>query len=179
MELKLAKCEQIIKSWDYALSGASFSKKKKIQSNLTITNKRIIASAYNDISLDRTEIPLSSVKMIEGNFKKNRSFWAKVKLIIGIPLCLVIIGIPLVKSALSVLRGAAFDLKIITEGHEGSSLGLGCFSGNNGKKGLFARLFGKIKAVKVSVDKAMAKEILDELGAIVLDQQLVSAQQTV
>ena len=48
MELKLAKDEKIIKSWDYAISGKMFQgKEKKVKSNLTITNKRLVATQHS------------------------------------------------------------------------------------------------------------------------------------
>ena len=170
MELKLAKDEQIIKSWDYAVSGKMLqSKAKKIQSNLTVTNKRIIATQYNDIYLKRDELPVAAVKSISGEYRTARKFWPMVKLIIGIPLCIVLVGIKIVKSALDQLRSADFDLVIITSGEEGSSLGLGAFShAAPTKGGIFAKLKGLFKT-KVLVSKELSKEILDELGAIVID----------
>lgn len=169
MELKLAKDEQIIKSWDYAISGKAFQKKsKKIQSNLTITNKRLIASQFNDIYLKRNEIPVEAIKNISGEYRTARKFWPMVKLIIGIPLCLILIGIKIVKGALEQLRSADFDLIVTTSGEEGSSLGLGAFSYAAAGRGLFARFKGLFKT-KIIVNRELSKEILDELGAIVLD----------
>ncbi len=171
MELKIGKDEQIIKSWDYAVSGKALqSKQKKVQSNLTVTNKRIVASQYNDIYLKRDEIPVAAVKNISGEYRTARKFWPMVKLIIGIPLCLVIVGIKIVKGALDQLRSADFDLIITTSGAEGSSLGLGAFSAAPTKGGFFARFKGLFKT-KVRVSKEVSKEILDELGAIVVDIQ--------
>ncbi len=171
MELKLGKDEQIIKSWDYAISSKMLQAKgKKIQSNLTVTNKRIVASQYNDVYLKRDEIPLAAVKNISGEYRTARKFWPIVKLIIGIPLCLLIVGIKIVKGAIAQLRAADFDLIITTSGVEGSSLGLGAFSFAPAKGGLFAKLKGLFKT-KVRVSKEASKEILDELGAIVVDAQ--------
>ncbi len=172
MELKLAKNEQIVKSWDYALSGSTFSKKKKVQHNLTLTNKRVITSAQNDISLERHEIPVKSIKVVSGNFKKNRGFWPKVKLVFGAILCIILIGIPIVMSALEQLRSCHFELELVTEGIEGTALALGVNAGTTApaKTGFFARLFSKFKpGFKIAVNKEMAKEVLDEIGAIVLD----------
>ena len=49
MELKLAKGESIVKSWDYSIAGGIGRKKRKRKDNLTITNKRIIHTAYSDL----------------------------------------------------------------------------------------------------------------------------------
>ncbi len=168
MELKLAKDEKIVKSWDYAISGSGFSARKKIKSNLTLTNMRIIATQYNDVSLDRKEIPIKAVKNVQGSFQKNRSFWAYVKLILGIPLCIAIIGIFMIISAVKTLKGASLDLSLTTEGFEGSSLYLGA-AGAMENKGFFGRLFSAFKpTVRVNVDKTIAKEILDEIGATII-----------
>ncbi len=171
MELKLGTNEQIIKSWDYAVSGKAIqAKKKKIQSNLTITNKRVIASQFNDIYLKRDEIPVAAIKNISGEYRGARKFWPTVKLVVGIPLCIILVGIKIVKGALEQLRSAEFDLIITTSGVEGSSLGLGAFSHAPAKGGFFARLKGLFKT-KVRVNKEISKEILDELGAVVVDVQ--------
>ena len=176
MELKLAKDERIIKSWDYAIEGRMFQgKEKKVKSNLTITNKRLVATQHSDIYLKRDEIPVASIKSISGEFRRARRFWAMLKLIVGIPLCLLIVGISMVKDALATLRSADFDLLITTSGVEGSSLGLGAFSAapEKSKGGLFAifSLFKRATKTKVRVDREISKEILDELGAVVLDVQ--------
>ncbi len=173
MDIKLAQSEQIIKSWDYAIAGdALASKTKKFKHNLTVTNKRIIWSSYNDVSINRKEIPLKDVKFVEGSFARNRSFWAKVKLFIGIPLCIVIIGIFMVKDALATLRGAKFEMEIGTALEYGESISIGKTAGVAAKKGFFARFTNKkLKEFKVKVDKANASEILNELGALVLDAQ--------
>lgn len=173
MELKLAKDEKIIKSWDYAIEGKMFQgKEKKVKSNLTITNKRVIASQHSDIYLKRDEIPVSAIKTVSGEFRRARKFWPMLKLIVGIPLCLVIVGIGMVKDALAALRSAEFDLIITTSGQEGSSLGLGAFSAAPVKAGGIFAFFKKLKPrTKVRVDREISKEVLDEIGAIVLDAQ--------
>lgn len=174
MELKLGKDEKIIKSWDYAIAGKMFQgKERKIQSNLTITNKRLVATQSNDIYLKRDEIPVAAIKNISGECRRARKFWPMLKLIVGIPLCIVIVGIGMVKDALAALRSADFDLLITTRGEEGSSLGVGAFSHAPEAKsrGIFAFFKALKPKTKVRVNREVSKEILDEIGAIVVDIQ--------
>ncbi len=171
MEIKLAKEEQIVKSWDYAIDGNAFSKsRKKFRHNLTATNKRIIWTSYNDVKICRREIPTSDVNFIESDFGQNRKFWAIIRLIFGIPLCLALIGIPIVLNALAVIRGSSFYLSLMTSKRSGEGIELGKISGAMNKPGLFKRfLHWAFGAFKVTVSKTNALEIMNELGAIILD----------
>ena len=169
VQLKLAKDEVVLKSWDYAKAGNTFDKHKK-ECNLTVTTKRVISTIENEFELERQEIPLHTISGIDGNYKKNNSFWAKLKLYVGIPLCLVIIGIPMVISALKQLRACLFELTIDTTGTPGKPLSIGMqgAASHVERKHLFANSVNKFK---VYVDKALAREVLDEIGALVLDSK--------
>lgn len=169
MQLKLAKDEVVLKSWDYAKAGNTFDKHKK-ECNLTVTNKRVVSSIENKFSLTRNEIPLHDISGVEGNYQKNNSFWAKIKLFFGIILCIVIIGIPMVISALKTLRACTFSLTIHTKGTPGIPLSIGMQGAADhvARKHLFSKSINKFK---VYVDKELAREVLDEVGAIVLDSK--------
>ena len=171
MEIKLAQNEQIIKSWDYAIAGATLAKKsKKFKHNLTVTNFRVIWSSYNDIALNRKEILIKDITSIDGSYSRNRCFWAKVRLVLGIPLCLIIVGIPIVKNALAVIRGTKFELTLQTGVRPGEDLSIGKTAGVSTKTTFFGRLFRKtLKEFSVTVDRANAVEIINEIGAIVQD----------
>ena len=161
MELKLAQGESIVKSWDYSIAGGIGRSKRKRKDNLTVTNKRIIHSAYSDIELSREEVYVKDAKAINASYAKNGSILAILKLIVGIPLCLLIVGIKIVKSALDDLRACSLTLDVATAGSEGTTLSL-LASG-----ALIKRL--TVGKFKVKVNKEMAREIVDEIGAIVLD----------
>ena len=165
MEIKFANEEQIIKSWDYAKSGKSFSK-NKVQHNLTLTNKRVIATSENATSLNRCEVPIKSVKTVSGEFKKNGKLLPIIKLVFGILFTVCIIGIifkgfgiKMISSAVTELKSCLFELTLTTAGAEGSALKVGAARG-------FIRTSTKIK---VFTDKAVAREIVNEVGAIVAD----------
>ena len=163
MELKLAKGESIVKSWDYSIAGGIGRKKRKRKDNLTITNKRIIHTAYSDIDLSSDEVYVKDAKAINASYARNGSFLAILKLIVGIPLCLLIVGIKIVKSALEDLRACSLTLDVKTAGSEGSTLSL-LASG-----ALIKRL--TVGKFKVKVNKEMAQEIVSEIGAVILDAQ--------
>lgn len=166
MELKLAKNENVIKSWDYAMAKGLMTKKsRKMTANLTLTNKRVVNTISNDISLKRTELPVDSIKTVDGNYAKNPILFATIKLVLGILLTVCIVGILFkgfsikwIKSAWETIKGCYFELTLITSGAEGTSVTLGATRG-----------VLKVNKFKVSVDKTVAKEILDEIGAAIYD----------
>lgn len=169
MQLKFGKDEVVLKSWDYAKAGHTFDKNKK-ECNLTVTNKRIISTKENKFSLEREEIPLHEVHGIEGKYKRNDSLGAKIRKWIGIVLCIVIIGIPILIKALKDLRACVLELTITTNGGDGDPLCIGMAGAANNTKRF--HFFGNtLNKFKVYVDKDMAREILDEIGSVVLDNK--------
>lgn len=179
MSFKLAEGEHIVKSYDYA--HAFLAGKGTVDCNLTITNKRIVRSTEGKTYLHRVETQIGELKSVTGTYKRNRSLWARIRLILGIPLCIVIIGIPIVKQALKELRACYLDLDFVfynkypdTFGETGFGLGAVGAGDALGKKGFFARLFHKKSEDKVYVDKAIAKDILDEITAVMMDNKITN-----
>ena len=157
MDLICGKNETIIKSWDYAL-GKRGSERKNY--NLTATDKRIISSNESKTSFERTEIYLSDIKSLNYSFEKNGILKAILLLILGIITAVALIGIFLIVAAVKLLRAKSFALTITTYGHEIEGISFGVSSLGRRKKR------GKIK---IFVHKKVAMEIINELGAIVLD----------
>ena len=160
MELKCAKNETLVKSWDYAHEKKGFEHKNY---NLTVTDKRIIASSESHKSIDRREIYLDDVKTLEYSFEKNGLFWAILLLILGIFTSIMVVGIFLIIKAVHMIREKSFVLTITTNGFESDGLHVGASSLHKITKGR-----GKLK---VKVNKDAANEIIEELGAIVLDKK--------
>lgn len=94
----LANGEALIKNWEYATSKVHG---KWTKSTLTITNKRIVATAKNSRRVDQTEIPLQSVKGVYCRQEKPAVSLAVVFLIIG--LVLLAVGIT------SIVNGIDYD----------------------------------------------------------------------
>ena len=171
MELKLAKNESLVKSYDYAISKGLMTKKsRRLSSNLTVTNQRVVYSAYNDVSLDRKEIPIANVVSVEGNYSKNPILGAVIKLVFGILSCCVLIGIlfkgfgiKMIKDAIDTIKGCNFELTLTTNLFTGLQFGL------NASRGILKLAKNKFK---ISVDRAVAKEILDEIGALVTEAKM-------
>ena len=184
MELKLAKDEVIVKSWDYSAEGGMLTRDKAI-SNLTLTNKRIISTVENKITLNRNEVPLSAIKTVNAVYGARRTFWPKVQAVFGGILCIVIIGIPILKSALKKIRATTFDLVLETRyaDFEGTPFTLGANAADvvPKKRGFIKKLLGLIpilgipfrekgaKEKVISVKKDIAKEIINEIGAAIMD----------
>ena len=156
----LAKDEVVIKNWDYA-----HSKQKRIQTtaSLTVTNKRIVYTCENQQRIDRQEIPLKEVKTIASEKRIAPNFWPIVKIIFGGLLSLVLIGIPLLLSGIRSLNQGSFTIEITTYGQEGSSMDLSASKMLSNKKNR-----GRLK---VSINREVVQEIVDTIGAIVLDNK--------
>ena len=177
MSFKLAEGEHIVKSYDYA--HAFLAGKGTVDCNLTITNKRIVTSTEGKTYLHRVETQIGELKSVTGTFRKNKSLWATIRLIVGIPLCIVILGIPIVKQALKELRACYLNLDFVfynkyPDAFGETGFGLGAISNADslGKKGLFARLFHKKSENKIYVEKAIAKEILDEITSVMMNNKV-------
>lgn len=172
MNIKLANGEKIIKEWQYAESGHRMDKGGKVKHSLTITDKRIIALGDGKHELNYKEIPLADVKQITGKILSNGSFWAKLQFFVSIPLCLLIIGIPMLISARRKLRACTFELAMITDNRAGIGMEAAKFNmegANVGRKHLFGNSL--INRMKVVANKEAAHEIISEIGAIVLDNK--------
>ncbi len=180
MELKLAKDEIIIKSWDYSSEGGMF-KRDKLISTLTLTNKRIVSTIENKLTLNRDEVPLYAIKAVSATYGAHGKFWATVQAIIGGIFSLALIGIPILKSALKKLRSCSFDLFLEThyDGPEGYPFTIGAKSTAPKKKNILLRLLAVIpiigipfrskKEKVIRVKKELAREIINEIGAAIMD----------
>lgn len=174
MEALLAKDEVIIKEWDYSTSGGRFSK-EKVHKLLTVTNKRLVSSEEGKYDLSINEIPLKDVVSVKGNYKKNDSIWVKIKMILWIVFCCVIVGIFFggIKKAMNYhyqLKSCALELNFITSNYVGLGLGIG----GVGEGGVAAqtRFFGKSINKKITlVDKNVAREIISTIGAVILENK--------
>lgn len=157
MQLICGKNETPIKTWDYALAKKGFERKHY---NLTVTDKRIIASAESNKSLERSEIYLSDLKSLDFKYERNGRFKAILLLIFGILTSLAIIGIFFIVAAVKLLKAKSFALTLNTYGYESAGFSFGASSILRRRKG------GRVKVV---VNKKSAMEIIDELGSIILD----------
>ena len=163
MELKLAKNETLVKSWEYAQTKQGFEKKSH---ELTVTDKRIITSSESSKGVDRREIYLDDVKTLEYSFAKQGLFKAILLLILGVFTSIIVAGIFFIIKAISILKEKSFELTMTTEGFESDGLEIGASS----MKKIFGFLKKKSK-LKVKVNKDAALEIINELGAIIVEKK--------
>ncbi len=176
MEIKLANGEKIIKEWNYAEAGHRLDKGGKVKRHLTVTNKRVISWGDGKHHVDYKELPIGDIKSVDGSVDANGSFWAKLQFIISIPLCLVIIGIPMLISARRKLRACSFKITFTTNLRYGQTASAGfAMEGGDVRRG---HLFGKslINRFKVYANKQDALEIISEIGALILDKGQVAEE---
>lgn len=172
MEAKLANEEVVLKSWDYSKQGHRFDR-HKVQKTLTVTNKRIIASEEGTYDLRRSEIPLSAVKSINATYRKNDSLWMKIKFWCAVFFSIIIVGIIFgsIQRAIRLrqeIKSCVFVMTIQTKGVEGLPLSIGAMPDTGVQKRF--HLFNKsINKLKVFVDKEIARDIVNEIGALALE----------
>jgi hypothetical protein len=156
----LAKDEVVIKNWDYA-----HAKQKRIKTtaSLTVTNKRIVYTLENQERIDRQEVPLQDVKTIACEKRTASNFWPIVMIVFGALLSIVIVGIPLLIKGIRSLNQGSFQLEITTYGVEGSSLDI------SASKVLFRKK--NRGRLSVSINREAAQEIVDTIGAIIIDNK--------
>ena len=186
----LANGEALIKNWEYATSKVHG---KWTKSTLTITNKRIVATAKNSRRVDQTEIPLQSVKGVYCRQEKPAVAAAVIFLIIG--LILLSVGIT------AIVNGASYD-PYDYEAYQGIDPIVGTYLTLAGAivaiycivylcttKGKFvlilttegiegepltvgvSKIFGRRKGRDVKIKRInhnVAAEIIDSLGAIIM-----------
>ena len=177
MEAKLAKDEVIIKEWDYSTAGHRFSK-NKTHKILTVTNKRLVSGEEGKYDLKHNEIPLKDIVAVKGNYKKNDSIWVKIKFVLWIVWCCTIIGAILggIKNAMNCwyqMKSCILEIEFTTTNRYGIGLGIG----GVGEAGVAKQFhfFGNSINKKVTyVDKEMAREILSEIGAVILENKEVA-----
>lgn len=183
MALRLIEGEQIVRSYDYAHSKSSA--KGNSNSNITVTNKRIVFSEESSIFLSREEIPLHKVRSFRGNFRKK-----SIALWVILAVTAAIFSIACISSMSSILAGAGillvvlciiravqdnriayldldFNFYPLTLGDE-LSYSLYTSSAPSKKNGFLSKLFAKSKG-RIYVDKATARTIVDEINGVLME----------
>ena len=176
--MTLANGEQIIKDWEYATQKGSTGKMKK---SLIVTNKRIVHEMHSHIARSHNEIPLNSVKSISMSSVRKTPVGAILAIIFGAIIAIaglvmgfgqngtmatmlpmLLVGVILIVIGILGLGHGAFTLEIATKGLEGSSLYIGTSN-------IVTKKRRKQKKVKIKIDLKVVDDIMDTLGAILLD----------
>ena len=173
----LANGEKIIKDWDYAKQKGGAGLAGKIKKTLTVTNKRIVHEVHSNVARTHQEIPLNAVKSISMSSVRKVPTGAILAIILGIVAIAASFALPEIQPAIKFsilgvgallfiigvlgLGHGAFTLEIATKGLEGSSLYVGTSSLGSRKK--------RVKKVKMKVDLKVVDDIMDTLGAILID----------
>lgn len=180
----LAKDEQIIKDWNYATGkSGKFFNKLHTQCNLTVTNKRIVYTAENERKITRQEMPMDLAKSVYGTHETVSKLGAFCMIILGILIAVVgvVLGLKIkievlgyALMAVGVLYGLPFIIKGIIRLNQGDFMAKVTSTEIEG--GSFdlsaSRLFAKKKpaaAMKIKLNNDIAREIVEELGAIITE----------
>lgn len=174
MKINLTKDETLVKEWDYARQKKLLGFKNKY--NLTLTNKRIIATKTLKKGVEREDILLSSVTGV--GTSRTTGF---TNLLAGI--LLIIIGIALIASLIALAPAAAIigvvlivlgiivlivsrNTKLVIELYE-TGIPFNFISLNTSLR--FKR---RIKLEKVKVDAAMAEDICNNINELILKNKV-------
>lgn len=174
----LSKEENVIKEWKYAVSKKGV---EKTEASLVVTNKRVVHDVKNYHSISRTEIPLKEVKSVDFASNSKVSIGAILSILFGVVLAIVgfilmgqkelsgiaiipiILGVVLVVVGIIGLSKSAFVM--VLYGDRGFDML------NIGASAIKTKRRKRSKKTKIKVDKKVAAEIIDSLGAIILDAQ--------
>ena len=173
----LARDEVIVNEWEYATSKMG---KNVTSYTLTVTNKRIVSTLQNAREVKQREIPVSSVQNVSLLYEKPSQLLAILLItagcligVLGITLFLIfsslwwllpiIPGVALIIYGLTKINGGTFYLELSTNmAPEYELMALGEDKSYTGKK---------TASEKVFINNEVAKEIIDSLGAIIIDNK--------
>ncbi len=183
MALTLANGEKIVKQYDYSKSIAGKGKGLLTESRLIVTNKRIIeekvcATKRNE-KIIRNEIPLEKAKKVSSSFRrKGNALWA---ILAGLSALVMIagfaggiMGLGVIGFAAMIvfalififLRKSVVKVTISTD----SIINPALMVQSATQRRLSARQIDLYtEVVKVMVDPAVAMQMVDEIGATILD----------
>ena len=165
----LAQGENLIKSWNYADSKAGgMFKKVETHAKIEVTNKRIVYSAQSANAVDRQEIPLNSVKTLAFSQFSKGNLWAIIKIVFFGILSLVLIGIPGLIKSIKELNQGSFQMVITTEGVMTEAMEIGV------SKVVLSKKSGKPSNVKIMINKDVVHDIIETLGAVVVENKTVA-----
>ena len=161
----LAQGENLIKSWNYAdsKSGGLFNK-VKTHATIDITNKRIVYTAENANAVDRQEIFLNQVKTLSMSRSSKGNLWAIIKIVFFGILSIVLIGIPGLLRSIKELNQGSFEMSITVDGVMTEALAV------TASKIVLPKKM-KTSKVKVLINKAVVNEIVDTIGAVIVENK--------
>lgn len=190
MSLVLCKDEKILKNWTFANGDTSSG---TLNYNLTVTDKRIISTASAEHFIERTEIPLNSVKGIKGKYSAEQQTQGaplRALVVLGILLAMTgvllicflhgeavmaILGVVIIIAGLAmaiyggsrstvILANAGFELIITTYGNESVSMTVG-----NRKE-------QSISISRKVINETAAMEIIDTIGALITEKRVADGE---
>jgi len=175
----LADGESVVKEWHYA---KSIEKKLigevKTKYSLTVTNKRIISTAASIFGISQSEVYLKDVSSVYSRTRLPSKILPIILLILGAAVIvaaivaanvtqnpflyiLIALGVIFIIIGVVLLLRTGFELVIITDKLFGTSILAGA-SNLKRRKGA---------AIKVRVNRKVAFEIQDTIGAVILNEK--------
>lgn len=181
----LAKEETVVKEWEYATSKG---KAGKTSHTLTVTNKRIITQSKSPRKTTREEIPVGAVKSVSVSHEMASLFWAIVFFVFGAlfvifsfsegkgnedgefitKILMWALAAFFIYLGIMRLKQGRFSLTFSYQ-KGGEFLSVGAMRMMKSPLPIFKGLFGK--KLKVNVNNEAAEEILETIGALVIENK--------
>ncbi|MBQ3235606.1 MAG: hypothetical protein IJA97_05565 [Clostridia bacterium] len=179
----LAKNEIILNEWNYATSNKFSSKRKNTEHVLTVTNKRVVSTVSNKRKIDRREVAIEAIQNISLRHEMPSKLAPVLMILLSVLLiagCVVLavllknlyvtIGAILVGViAFCIFLDAVLNLK---KSHFYIELFTNTLSENTVmavNHDSFYRVPRIRKKVRIVVDNKIARDIIEQLGAIIFE----------
>lgn len=185
-KMTLAKDEVVIKKWDYVqVEPKSLNMKKTLE----VTNKRVVHTIKGDSSLLREEVAIDAIQSISYknlNLQKKVSNFGQVligAILFACGIVLLLIGALYLKEFLPSLLGVALALLslllLVSKKVEENSFlleikvgGVANLCIKEGNVGILGNKIGARKdLITIAIDKNAVAEIMDTLGAIIIENK--------
>lgn len=172
MNIALSKEENVVKSWDYGVFKQKGVGGSTTQTNLTLTNKRLIHSMEGKNKLVKDDILLSEVKGVSGYYEKKYNPLFLIVILIG--LALVIAGLmrgiiyAWIAGIVVIIIGILM-MRLITQKAFSITIHTSC--SNSSPFSFFANTIKRRnkRSIKIKVNYECAKEIVTTLQTAILD----------
>ena len=187
MDLVLSHDEKIVKEYEYGqekvkglISGA-IHKNENVKNSLVVTNKRIINQTVGKNKIVRDEMPLDAAEYVSSSFKKQQGSLIPAILLMVLGLVLLIVGIVVKVNVLNIILMILGGLMLIGGGillvlwflsktaRVEVTIQGKCVHTNLLSVSTSSIVSKKHREFKIIVDRNVAEQMVNELGAIILD----------
>lgn len=177
--MKLAQNEKILKEVCYATSKQGVLSRSATEHWIVITNKRVIGLTKNknaqlvgtNTASSSQEFAIEGMKGVKSCLSIKSNFWPILQIIVSIPLCFGLIGIPLLIKGVKKLNQYSLSLEFLYDGYISSALRIKTQRVFIRKKANLDIAIFDMQLSSAKINKDAVTEIVNEIGAVIIDNQ--------